>query len=164
MTAVYLASPIDLHNSEKVAGLRTDWTETAFEMGFSSVFDPSQAWSISSVAGPHESLQRVNLAALQASDALIAILPSGIPTLGVPLEIHMATSLGKPTLVVTDAAETSWTLSWLGRGGALFYQDDLQGFVRTVAESLLSTPEEAKWDARMQDWAAKNRAKKEMGL
>ena len=162
MTTAYLATPIDLHeHRETIEGLRDEWTRTAHEMGFSAVYDPSRAWDVKPDATPSESLQQVNLAALQACTALIAILPQGVPTLGVPLEIHMATSLGKPTLVVTDA-KPSWTLAWLARGGSLYMQDDLEGFVSHVAKSVPPTPEEAEWDKRTQDWHARNERRKEI--
>lgn len=162
MTTAYLATPIDLHgHREAIEGLRKEWTDTAIEMGFSAVYDPSKAWTLDIEAKPSESLQQVNLAALQACTALIAILPEGVPTLGVPLEIHMATSLGKPTLVVTDA-KPSWTLAWFARGGSLYTRDDLEGFVVHVAKSVPPTPEEAEWDQRTQDWVARNERRKEM--
>lgn len=162
MTTAYLATPIDLHeHRETIEGLRREWTDTAIKMGFSAVYDPSKAWTLDIKAKPSESLQQVNLAALQACTALIAILPEGVPTLGVPLEIHMATSLGKPTLVVTDA-KPSWTLAWFARGGSLFHQDDLEGFVHAVAKSVPPTPEEAEWDRRTQDWVARNERRREM--
>lgn len=161
MTTAYLATPIDLHTDSEVPNLRKEWTRIAHEMGFAAVYDPASAWDIGPEATPTDSLQQVNLAALQACDALIAILPSGVPTLGVPLEIHMATSMGKPTLVV-GVDKPSWTLAWFARSGSLFFENDLGGFVQAVAGGLPDEPSE--WDERLQAWKAKKDTKKEMEL
>lgn len=146
MTTAYLATPIDLHRDRAVAETRDTIRDELFEMGFSAVFDPSTAWTISAAAEPSPGLQQVNLAALGAADALVAYLPEGVPTLGVPLEIHYASQMGKPVLIYTGQASRSWTLAWFGRGGNVYYRDDLERFVAAVAGAADSGDEQAKRD------------------
>lgn len=158
MTTAYLASPIDLHGDPTlIEDLRRDWVQTLYEMGFSAVFNPASAWGINPAADPDPGLQQMNLAALDAATALVAILPTGVPTLGVPLEIHQATSRGKPTLVV-GPTQASWTLAWFARGGTLFFEDDLEGFAHAVAERVPATREEREWDERTQQWLERKKA------
>ena len=135
MTTAYLATPIDLHRESGVAEMRETIRDELFEMGFSAVFDPSSAWTIHTNSKPNPGLQQVNLAALGAADALIAYLPEGVPTLGVPLEIHYASQMGKPVLIYTDMPQSSWTLAWFGRGGNVYYRDELERFVQAVARA-----------------------------
>lgn len=132
MTTAYLASPIDLHSMPDMVERRAEIRDLAFEMGFSAVFDPSSAWTLHTNSKPNPGLQEVNIAALRAATALVAWIPPGVPTLGVPLEIQVATEMGKPTLVM-GPDRASWTLAYLARSGTLFYENDLEGFVAMVA-------------------------------
>lgn len=146
MTTAYLATPIDLHRDSGVAEMRETIRDELFEMGFSAVFDPSSAWTLHTNSKPNPGLQQVNLAALGAADALVAYLPDGVPTLGVPLEIHYASQMGKPVLIYTGQARRSWTLAWFGRGGNVYYRDDLERFVAAVAGAADSGDEQDKRD------------------
>lgn len=132
MTTAYLASPIDLHSVPDMHQRRAEFRDLVFEMGFSAVYDPSTAWTLSPTAEPSPNLQEVNIAALRAAAALVAWIPPGVPTLGVPLEIQVATDMGKPTLVA-GPDRSSWTLAYLARSGTLFFENDLEGFVAMVA-------------------------------
>lgn len=67
---------------------------------------PGHAFTV----GPHveafPALERANRGALAASDALVALLPAGVPSVGVPREIEAARAMGIPVAVVTDNARS----------------------------------------------------------
>lgn len=131
MSVAYLASPIDF--ADDIETKRRAAANLAAEMGFAAVFDPSRAWRIGDGAEPSASLQRVNLQALLAADALLAVLPAGTPSLGVPLEIHHAIQASIPTLIVEQQDRPSWTLAYFARTGLLFRMHELDQFVAAVA-------------------------------
>ena len=164
MTTAYLATPIDLHANPNIPVVRDEIRSQLFQMGFSAVFDPSSAWAVNPNAHPNQGLQAVNLAALQASTALVAYLPPGVPTLGVPLEIHIATSMGKPTLIV-GGSESSWTLAWFARTDCLFRDDELEGFVAAVAgaQPRPRDPDDERLGRAHAEWERKQARVQEMG-
>jgi dUTP pyrophosphatase len=97
---VYFAHPIDQ------AGLGSHHTNhigrTLRGVGVSA-FRPGWAFTVAGGSlSDLSAVQRINEAALDTSDALVAWLPGGVPTLGVPAEIESALSQGLPTLILTD--------------------------------------------------------------
>lgn len=61
---------------------------------------------------------RINEAALRESDAVLALLPPGVPSTGTPMEIQRAVDLGKPVAVVGAAGSMQlagmgvWRKDW----------------------------------------------------
>ena len=104
---IYLAHPID-----QAGGLMYRWVDLLgelqsdlAELGF--VYNPHQAFL--AIGEPNPALDRINQLALAQCDALVALLPSRVPSIGVPFEILEAANMGKPVLLFTDNTE-SWSL------------------------------------------------------
>lgn len=107
---VYLAEPID-----QAAGIYRQGVEDVraglAEQGW-LIFRPKDAWMVNAEAVPNPTLERVNRAALEGADVLMAYLPLGVPTVGVPREIEAATALGIPTVVILlPGQKPGWALA-----------------------------------------------------
>jgi dUTP pyrophosphatase len=92
---VYVAEPIDQAKGRMPAKwpVPVDWT----------LYHPSRAFSgAKGSAGPED----VNRAVLATVDGVIAFLPRGVPTIGVPAEIEWAIGNGIPVAIVTDIDES----------------------------------------------------------
>lgn len=104
MTAglVYFAHPIDLVSNDEIS-LIARVSALASEAGL-NLYRPASAYDVS-VRTPEtrSAIDRVNQAALRNCDALLAVLPSEMPTLGTPIEIERAASAGMPVLVISDS-------------------------------------------------------------
>lgn len=74
------------------------------------VYHPAGAFLVGTEATPDGSIHRVNLQALRESNAMVAILPAGVPSIGVPTEIEWMASQGKPVLVISDVQSWAWNL------------------------------------------------------
>lgn len=103
MSLIYLATPIDFANNDSRAlQFRSEIAHHLTEAGY-TIYDPSRAWNVN---GPMtESLARaiegVNRQALRRSDVVVAWLPEGVQTQGVPAEIEFATRhQGIPAIVL----------------------------------------------------------------
>lgn len=70
------------------------------------VFDPGDAFSVRPDAPVDDNLPAINRAALVHSDLVVAFLPRGVPTIGVPMEIDRARALGKHVIVISDVGES----------------------------------------------------------
>lgn len=105
MTSVYLAYPIDQVAGEprQLAAIREFLAAEA-----SWVFDPGAAFTVGPGATPTPAIREINREALAHADVLVAVMPAGAASVGVPMEIERAVMLGKPTLVISDAP--SWML------------------------------------------------------
>lgn len=112
MRFVYLAYPIDQVGADQGqtiyrAAMRAKVELSALGMG---VYDPYAPWTmppeLRSSVGPE--IAAVNRAALAACGGVLAILPKGVPTVGVPMEIERAAGAGKPVAVLSDAGV--WSL------------------------------------------------------
>lgn len=101
MTTAYLAAPIDhmiaagyLNLAEERRRIRQLFTARGV-----SVFDPSVGW-----ASDRERIDArvtdVDMFAIDKADVLLALLPDGVPSIGVPIEIARALALGKPVAVI----------------------------------------------------------------
>lgn len=119
---VYLAYPIDQVNRsasdafmyQQIDQIK-DWL-IAYDVA-SWVFDPGDAFKVNLGARPNDTIARINRNALYNADVVVAFLPRGTPTIGVPIEISTAWSAGKHIVLFSDAEE-SWSLQWkdaLGR-------------------------------------------------
>jgi dUTP pyrophosphatase len=67
---------------------------------------PSHAFTVGPHVTPNGGLERANRGALAACDGLVALLPAGVPSVGVPREIESAKAAGLPVAVVTDNARS----------------------------------------------------------
>lgn len=136
MKLAYLAGPIDQ------AGNREElWTDRQRarlllrEAGF-VVYDPSQAFT-----GSIESLReaddprigQMNWKALFAADAVMAMLPRGVPTIGTPMEMMAAVQNGTPVAVI--GAQGSWQVAeMVGPQVWQFDEDELAQAVKWLRE------------------------------
>lgn len=111
---IYLAYPIDQRATnpaghDKVIG----WVRTAerrLREDEFSWYDPGAAFCMSGEVTTW--VQDVNQHVLHSADAVLALLPAGVPSVGVPMEVQLAHLLDKPVAVVHD--HLSYTLMGLG--------------------------------------------------
>lgn len=125
---VYLAEPID-QSGERVQdyGLRE-----ALVANGASVYSPRDAWTS---FGPNAAVQGVNDAAIELADVVVALLPDGVASIGVPFEVGTALATETPTVVMGgDAAHASPVL--VGSEAALLYPRDVDLCVRWVLEQV----------------------------
>jgi dUTP pyrophosphatase len=97
------------------------------------VFDPGDAFTVNPKWEIDPGLARINRLALNNSDVVVAFLPRGVASIGVPMEIDRARAQGKPVLVFTDTR--SYMLSMTGVdliGG--YDDDDLESGVKWLEE------------------------------
>jgi dUTP pyrophosphatase len=124
---VYLAYPIDQRGPASLAYL-FDQIEHIKKLLLdynvaSWVFDPGDAFRVNLNAKPNDTIARINRNALYNADVIVAFLPRGVPTVGVPMELSMAWSAGKHIVLFSDAGE-SWSLQWRdGQGRMARYAD-----------------------------------------
>lgn len=105
MTTCYLATPIDFAGDED----HTYHIEMALtNYGGVTTFCPAKAWMNSRVNA--KAVDSVNRSMIDEVDFVIARLPIGVPTVGVPMEIEYAYSIGKPIMVVVDLGYDSMML------------------------------------------------------
>ena len=139
---VYLAYAIDQATDEhqKKSSLDLEHLRLTLQLtaGISWVFDPGQAFSVGKHSEPEPGLREINQYALATSDLVVAYLPAGVPTVGVPMEIDRAEALGKKVLVVSDAK--SWMLQFGSPNvkvveGVREVQEALDGFLPHQASS-----------------------------
>lgn len=98
MKYAYYARPIDQAGSQPTLSQDADVAFAEFGL---PLFRPDLAWeAVRPPFGPV--LQNVNRMALGGAAALVAILPKGVPTLGVPTEIALAQQLDIPVFVLAD--------------------------------------------------------------
>lgn len=128
--SVYLASPID-QAGDKPKSYRFEAHAYLAVKGL-TVYDPAWAWDTKdpSVRG----IDRVNAAALDACDGLLALLPDGVPTIGVPIEITTMMTLGKPCVVYGGpAAKNSPALRMID----VPVFDNVEAAINVLADDLL---------------------------
>lgn len=103
---VYLAYPIDQQGPSSLVQLFQQINRLKIrvleERLASWVFDPGEAFSVRTDATPDRGVAITNRAALNNSDLVLAFLPDGVPTVGVPMEIDRAYSQGKHVVVFSD--------------------------------------------------------------
>lgn len=113
---IYYASPIDQANSpgpaaDTIQAVAAKVVDLAVYPNLLTVFNPASGWRTS--AKPEPYMQEANLAVLDQADLLLAVLPMGVPTIGVVLEINHAILSKIPVIIFSDLTEQSWALSWL---------------------------------------------------
>lgn len=103
----YLATPIDQvmeevggeqsvnPSSRMIADIR-QMLKLELQKAGCAVYDPVSAWE----SEPLPNMTEVNEAALRNCEALLAYLPDGVPSIGVPVEIERASQMRKPIVVL----------------------------------------------------------------
>lgn len=94
------------------------------------VFDPGRAFSVS--LDPQDitsAVTKINREALRQADVLVAVLPAGQVTIGVPMEIEAAQHAGKPIVLISDA------LSWaVETGYPQMYRATFENVLEVLSE------------------------------
>lgn len=108
----YLAQPIDFQQG--IEPTFAEYIRRCLTRAGFVVYNPACAFQTPSSAEPNPNLQRINDAALDLADALVAMYPED-KTIGVPMELQRAVLAGKPTLVITRAISRSWVLASLAQ-------------------------------------------------
>ena len=98
--SIYLAHPIDKcpASHRPVLDEMLHWCTTALTNYGLSVFNPHGAWSFGLETDP--SIQALNNEAVRNSQGVLAIWPESVPSVGVGVELGMASVLGIPCAVV----------------------------------------------------------------
>src|ERR1700744_679366 len=111
MRLVYCAEPIDFPSSR-------DWVEAWDEVTdeLSRIKDvaldrPARAFQLKFPTETDPRLEAINRAALSMADLLVAVLPDGVASIGVPREIEAAAQMGIPTLVLRDSPRLAFALT-----------------------------------------------------
>lgn len=112
-TLIYFAQPIDQAGD----GLQRPWNRVAQAVVAEANaapgvvgFHPVRAFTVGPDATVDPRLEQINREALDRCDAMLAIIPAGVPTVGTPRELEAALTAGKPVAVVTDLTGRSWSL------------------------------------------------------
>lgn len=103
---VYLARPIDQGRADWGPDIALGWLQE--ETG-AWVYDPLGAFKVGR-APMSPALRSINMHALEQCSVLLAFLPAGVPTVGVPMEIESAVSMGKQVVVISKAP--SWSMQY----------------------------------------------------
>ncbi|AZS08709.1 deoxyuridine triphosphatase [Arthrobacter phage Makoto] len=110
---LYLAYPIDFSGGHSVTAQIADTVSWAKERIFSGsgilAYDPGGAWTVGSRRKVTPELQKINQAAIQQSDAMLAYAPGGVRSWGVPAEVERAAMRGMNVAIVTDG-NPSWAM------------------------------------------------------
>ncbi len=105
MKLCYLAGPIDsgLAPNDRMRALYL-----LHQAGI-SVYRPWEAFQIGLGQEPDDDrIRRINEAALDRADCLLALAPLDVMSMGTPLEIWRALNQGKPVAIVTDRQWWTW--------------------------------------------------------
>ena len=134
---IYWAEPIDFagngpaHDPKtyEVAGM----VEEALRKRGWSIYRPAAAWSVAD-GNPTYDVQRINMQVLDMADAVVAVLPHGVHTVGVPFELGYAEARNKRWRVVMSGR--SWALPHgvVGSNGKVWNLDSVS--TETVVEEL----------------------------
>lgn len=104
---IYIARPIDQAQGYAYGLDAADRIKAALNDEQINTYDPALAFATSGQPGPL--IADLNRHILSRANAIVALLPPGVATIGVPIEIDRAIAVGKPTLIV--GGETSWALA-----------------------------------------------------
>lgn len=148
INGVYLAYPIDqrgpaslVHLFNQIEGFKVDLIE---QKATSWVFDPGDAFRVQEHAVGMSGVAKINRHALMEADCVVAFLPAGVVSVGVPMEIDRARAVGKYVIVISDAK--SWMLDLPGVYRASDWSDEtLAGVVAMIGEF---EPPEMEWDRK----------------
>ncbi|QBZ73304.1 deoxyuridine triphosphatase [Arthrobacter phage MrGloopy] len=110
---LYLAYPIDFsggHPVTKEISNTVAWAKREV-LGDSGIlaYDPGAAWSVGGRRKVTPELQKINQAAIQQSDSMLAYAPAGVRSWGVPAEVERAALRGMNVAIITDG-NPSWAM------------------------------------------------------
>ncbi|QPO16984.1 dUTPase [Arthrobacter phage Kittykat] len=133
---LYLAYPIDFSGGHSVTAQIAEtvaWAKKAVlsESGVLA-YDPGAAWTVGGRRKVTPELQKINQAAIQQSDAMLAYAPARVKSWGVPAEVERAALRGMNVAIVTDG-EPSWAMP-VGANIAVF--QTLSGWQNATVEAL----------------------------
>ena len=109
-----------------------------------SIYRPAAAWSVAD-GNPTYDVQRINMQVLAMADAVVAVLPHGVRTVGVPFELGYAEARDKRWRVVMSGR--SWALPHgvVGSNGGVWSLDSVS--TETVVEELPRSLDDAiEWE------------------
>lgn len=119
MSLVYLARPVDQAGDypPRLSWWHRESLRISKDLADAhlDVYRPAVAFK-AGMCGPE--IQDVNRAALGRAAGGVALLPAGVPTLGVPAEIEQMLAAGRPVLIVSDIRQSVQLRDWLDRGAA----------------------------------------------
>lgn len=124
----YFAHPIDQADSPSKL-VSTAVVEIA-RAGVAT-YRPGNAFMLFDTPVPSEaaSIDAINRRAIEVCTSIFAVLPAGVPTLGVPAEIERFLAAGKPTVILTDLEGSVQIEGWAEAGAHVFNADTLpRGF------------------------------------
>jgi dUTP pyrophosphatase len=147
---IYLAHPIDqsLERARSPLASAIGHLHVAASQQGHALFRPGAAHKLP--APPWDAtitakVDSINRNAVWEADAVIAVLPPGVPTLGVPAEIEHALTLNRPTLIVTTPGLHSSSIQiqgWQRRGCSVLLMEDSGHLPNwNLAELLSSLPD-----------------------
>lgn len=129
LAGCYLAYPIDQAGNTRMDDIYPliDWFKGRLigDRLVSWVFDPGDAFMVTQGITLDRGLPTINRAALNNADLVVAFLPAGVPSIGVPMEIDRARAQGKHVLVISDADTWMLEMPGLARVG---------GFIQSLIE------------------------------
>ena len=109
MTGVYVAQAID-QSSGPTPGAAEALVWLRCRHGVSWVYNPLAAFTVPNGAQRGPGIRAINTEALKQAGLLVAFLPAGVVTIGVPMEIESAVAQGKQVVIISDAP--SWSLEF----------------------------------------------------
>jgi dUTP pyrophosphatase len=123
---VYLAYPIDQAAGDHALDRLYTQIEVFKRMLLSGqhvdwIFDPGDAFAVTPKAQPEDTIGRINRVAHINADLIVAFLPAGVASVGVPMEIDRAYSQGKQVIVFSDA--NAWMLQLPNKDAVIRYTD-----------------------------------------
>lgn len=134
INGVYLAYPID----QATPAMAELWEKIEYfkmrllaEGGVAWVFDPGDAFTVNPNRHADDRLGTINRAALNNSDLVVAFLPAGVPSIGVPMEIDRARAQGKHVIVFSDSPSFMLNMPRVQRYSS-FTQEVLYGVAMSV--------------------------------
>lgn len=119
----YLARPIDMARDidATIDTVACRVLEDLTQFGF-TVYQPNFAFDIGVGAKPDHRISTINEAALTLADVVVVLFPEE-KTIGTVLELAQAVQSGKPTVVVTEVLDRSWSLAGLDQYENVFLTD-----------------------------------------
>ena len=144
---IYWAEPIDFAENGPARGPKVyevaGKVEEALRKRGWSIYRPAAAWSVAD-GNPTYDVQRINMQVLDMADAVVAVLPHGVRTVGVPFELGYAEARNKRWRVVMSGR--SWALPHgvVGSTGGVWSLDSVS--TETVVEELPRSLDDTSWE------------------
>ena len=145
---IYWAEPIDFAENgptsdPKVYEVAVMVEEALRKRRGWSIFRPAGAWSVAG-GKPTYDVQRINMQVLDMADAVVAVLPQGVRTIGVPFELGYAEARRKRWRVITSGR--SWALPHgvAGSSGEVWNLDSV--VTETVVKDLVESLDADEWE------------------